>query len=141
MQRSVALAAAATLPPGVLKLFSEPNLGHVATVMPDGSPQVTPVWVHTDGTHIFFNTAEGRQKTRNLRRNAKVAISITDRGGGYAWATVRGRVVELIHDGAEAHIGELAKKYTGRESFQVPPGQQRVIVKVLPERVSGEGTG
>lgn len=127
------------LPAGVLRLLQEPNIAHVATVMPDGSPQVTPVWIDTDGTHILFNTAEGRQKTRNLRRSGRVAISITDRNTPTIYATIRGRVIEMTHEGAEGHISALAKKYTGREGFPVPAGQQRVIIKILPEKIAGQG--
>jgi PPOX class probable F420-dependent enzyme len=132
---------AATLPPPIARLFAEPNIGHIATVMPDGSPQVTPVWVDTDGHHVIVNTAEGRQKTRNLRRGSKVAISVADRAVPTRWAAVRGRVAELTHDGAEEHINRLALKYTGRAFGRLPAGQQRVIVKILPEHVSGPGAG
>ena len=132
---------AAHLSPGVQKLFTEPNFGHIATVMPDGSPQVTPVWVDTDGTHIIFNTAEGRQKTRNLHRGGRVAISITDRNNPYTFATVRGRVVEMTHEGADEHIDKMAKKYLGQDRYPYRrPEEQRVIVKILPEHVSGQGT-
>lgn len=131
---------AAQLPPGVKKLFAEPNIGHVATIMPDGSPQVTPVWVDTDGTHVIFNTAAGRQKTRNLERDAKVAVSIVDRNNPYASAFIRGRVVEVTPEGGDAHIDKMAKKYTGQDRYgNHRPGEQRVIVKILPEHVSGMG--
>lgn len=127
---------------GVQKLLTEPNFGHVATVMPDGSPQVTPVWLDTDGTHVLVNTADGRQKTRNLQRNARVAISVTDRDNPYTYATVRGRVVDMTHEGADEHIDKLAKKYLGQDRYPYRrPDEQRVIVKILPEHVSGQGTG
>lgn len=131
----------AQLTPSVSKLFTEPNIGHVATIMPDGSPQVTPVWVDTDGTHILFNTAEGRQKTRNLERDTKVAVSITDRTNPYVMATVRGRVVEMTREGADQHIDKMAKKYLGQDRYPYRrPQEQRVIVKILPEKVAGQGT-
>ena len=132
---------AAQLSAGVQRLLTEPNFGHVATVMPDGSPQVMPVWVDTDGTHVLFNTAEGRQKARNLQRNSRLALSVTDRNNPYTWVTVRGRVAEMTHDGADDHIDKLAKKYLGQDHYPYrQPGEQRVIVKVLPEHVSSQGT-
>ncbi len=136
------MATTAQLAPGVQKLFTEPNFGHVATIMPDGSPQVTPVWVDTDGTHIIFNTAEGRQKTRNLRRGGRIAISITDRDNPYTYATVRGRVVEMTHEGADEHIDKMAKKYLGQETYPFrAEGEQRVIFRVEPERVHHSRAG
>ena len=134
------MATTAQLAPGVQKLFTEPNFGHVATIMPDGSPEVTPVWIDTDGTHIIFKTAEGRQKTRNLQRGAGVAASITHRINAYADATVRGRVVEMTHDGADNHIDKMAKKYLGQDRYPYRrPDEQRVIVKILPEKVHSQG--
>jgi len=110
---------------GVRKLFEEANFAHLATVMPDGSPQVTPVWVDYDGTHILVNTAEGRQKPRQ--------------GSEYAFAQVRGRVVEITSEGAEEHIDRLAKKYIGQDRYPWrQPGEQRVIFKIAPEHVSSQ---
>ncbi len=131
---------AAKLSANVKRLLTEPNFGNVATLMPDGTPQVTPVWVDTDGTHVLFNTAEGRQKTRNLHRNPQVAISVFDRNNPYTWAEIRGRVAEMTHDGADEHIDKLAKKYLGKDTYPFrQPGEQRVIVKILPEHVSSSG--
>ncbi len=128
------------LAPSVQKLLTEPNFGHVATVMPDGSPQVTPVWVDTDGTHVIFNTAEGRQKTRNLQRDAQVAVSIADQNNPYAYATIRGRVAEMTHEGADEHIDKMAKKYLGQDTYPYRnPNERRVIVKILPEKVHAQG--
>jgi len=122
---------------GVKKLFEEANFGHLATVMPDGSPQVTPVWVDFDGRHILVNTAEGRQKPRNIRRDPRVAIDVTRQGSEYAFAQVRGRVVEITSEGAEEHIDRLAKKYLGRDTYPFrQPGEERIILKIAPEHVS-----
>jgi len=127
---------------GVRKLFEEANIGHLATVMPDGSPQVTPVWVDFDGTYILVNTAEGRQKPRNIRRGPRVAISVTRKESPYTYAQVRGRVVEVTREGAEEHIDRLAKKYLGRDKYPLrQPGEQRVIFKIVPEHVSSMGAG
>ncbi len=122
---------------GVKKLFEEANFGHLATVMPDGSPQVTAVWVDYDGTHILVNTAEGRQKPRNIRRDPRVAIDVVRQGSEYAFAQVRGRVVEITSEGAEEHIDRLAKKYLGRDKYPFrQASERRIILKIAPEHVS-----
>ena len=127
----------AKLTKGIQKLLEAPNFASLATLMPDGSPQVTPVWVDFDGTHILVNTAEGRQKPRNVRRDPRVAISTLDHQNPYAYATVRGRVVEITNEGAEEHIDRLAKKYLGRDTYPFrQPGERRVIFKIAPEQVS-----
>ncbi len=126
----------ATLSEGVKKLFREPNYGHMATLMPDGSPQVSPVWVDIDGDRILVNTAEGRVKPRNVRRDARVAISIYNQENPYSSAFIRGRVVEITHEGAEEHIDKLAKKYLGQDTYPYrQPGDQRVILVIEPEHV------
>src|SRR3972149_4241006 len=115
----------AQMTPGVKKLFSEANLAHLATLMKDGSPQVTPVWVDLDGERIVVNTAEGRAKPRNVRRDPRVAISIAG-PTGYPSAFVRGRVVKVTNDGADAHIDKMAKKYLGQDKYPwAQPGDQR----------------
>jgi PPOX class probable F420-dependent enzyme len=122
---------------GIRTMFEEANFGHLATLMPDGSPQVTAVWVDFDGTHILVNTAEGRQKPRNVRRDPRVAIDVIRQGSEYAFAQVRGRVVEITREGAEEHIDKLAKKYLGRDKYPFrQPGEQRIIFKIAPEHVS-----
>ncbi len=138
MTREAEAAPVAELPAGLVRLLSEPNFAFLATLMPDGSPQVTPVWVDTDGRQVLVNTAEGRQKTRNVRRDARVALAVTDRANPYTWAAVRGRVVALTHEGADAHIDRLAQKYLGRERYPWRrPNERRVILKIAPEKVSG----
>lgn len=128
---------AAQLSDKAKQLLTEPNFGSVATLMPDGTPQVTPVWVETDGTHVIFNTAEGRQKARNLRRNPNVAVSVFNRNNPYDWVEIRGRVVEMTGNGADEDIDRLAKKYLGQDTYPFrQPGEQRVIVKILPEHVA-----
>ncbi len=113
---------------------------HLATVMADGSPQVTPVWFDFDGTHIRVNTARGRLKDRNMQRNARVALAIMDPDNPYRHLTVRGRVVEVTETGADAHIDRLAGKYLGEPRYPYRrPGEVRVIYKILPERVGGMG--
>ncbi|MCH8327194.1 MAG: PPOX class F420-dependent oxidoreductase [Candidatus Marinimicrobia bacterium] len=100
---------AAEISDGVRALLEGANIAHLATVMADGSPQVTAVWVDYDGKHILVNTAEGRQKPRNLRRDPRVALSIANQENAYAWAAIRGRVVELTPEGADEHIDKLGE--------------------------------
>jgi PPOX class probable F420-dependent enzyme len=114
-----------------LALIDEPHLGFVATVMADGSPQITPVWVDSDGENLRFNTARGRVKTNNLERDSSVAVLVIDEQDPYRWVSIRG-TAELIDDGADEHIDGLATKYTGADRFGGrTPGQQRVTVKVV----------
>ena len=115
-----------------IALLQEPQLGHVATVMPDGTPQVTPVWVDTDGVAVLFNTAKGRVKHRNLVLNPAAAISVADRNDDYRTVVIRGRA-QLIEEGADEHIDRLAKKYLGVDEYPFRrPGEERVIVRVVP---------
>ena len=119
------------------RIIDAPNFASVATLMPDGSPQVSTIWIDRDGDDILFNTAEGRVKTENLRRDGRVAISVFDQGDHDEQVIVRGRVVDLTTDGADAHIDFLAEKYLGAETYPFrDPSEQRVIVRVRPEHVS-----
>jgi PPOX class probable F420-dependent enzyme len=129
-----------TISRGLDKLLREPAFCQVATLMPDGSPQVTQVWVDADGEHILINTAEGSQKVRNVRRDPRVAVNVVDPSNAWRIANVRGRVVEVTTKGADDHIDRLAHKYLGEETYPFrSEGEVRVIVKVLPERVNGTG--
>lgn len=120
-----------------ISLLQGKNFASVATVMKDGSPQTSVIWVDTDGTHVVFNTAEGRVKTHNMRRDARVAIAVPNSENPYEQVLIRGRVVEMTHDGADAHIDAMAKKYLDQDSYPFRgPGEVRVLVKVLPEHVS-----
>ena len=112
------------------------NFAALATTMPDGSPQVSLVWVDSDGEHVIINTAEGRIKTNNLRRDPRVAVSIADADNHYRQIMIRGRVVENTQDGAAEHINKLAKKYLDVDEYPYgQPGEQRVIIKIKPESV------
>lgn len=123
----------------VKKFIEEPHLAHFVTLMKDGSPQVTPVWVDHDGTHVLINTAEGRQKPRNLRRNPSVALSIAPEASPYRWVQVRGKVVDITTEGAWDHICKLSGKYTGNPAYGGNPEEKRIIVKILPEHVTARG--
>jgi PPOX class probable F420-dependent enzyme len=120
------------------KLIEGKNLANFVTLMKDGAPQVTPLWVDHDGTHVLLNTAEGRQKPRNLERDKRVALSIVDSADLYTYVQIRGKVVEVTREGAWEHINKLARKYRGPDAkYPERTGEQRIIIKVLPEHISG----
>lgn len=126
----------AGIPDTYKDLFQKKAFAHLATVGADGNPQVTPVWVDFDGTHIRFNTAKGRVKDKNLRRNPKVALSIQDPDSPYRYMQVRGRVAEIAEQGADAHIDALAKKYINQDKYPWRrPDEVRVTYKILPEKI------
>jgi PPOX class probable F420-dependent enzyme len=103
--------------------------------MPDGSPQVTPVWCDYDGQHVLINSAKGRVKDRNMRRDPRVGLDIVDPDNPYRHLSIRGRVVSIDENGADEHIDKLAKKYLGQERYpRRAPGEVRVIYKIEPER-------
>lgn len=118
-------------------LFKGVNFGVVATVGDDGLPQLTTNWVDWDGEHVLINTAEGRAKPRNMRRNPTVSVCVYDHDDPYRYVTVTGQA-ELSHDGAEEHINELSHRYFGRDYHYVP-GERRVIARIKPERVFARG--
>ncbi|QQS45764.1 MAG: PPOX class F420-dependent oxidoreductase [Acidobacteriota bacterium] len=121
-------------------LMQKKVFASLATLMPDGSPQVTPVWIDFDGENLLVNTAVGRQKDRNLQRDPKVSIMLMDPDNPYRYLEVRGKVVERTHDGAEEHIDRMAKKYIGKDVYpNRQPGEVRVLYKVRPEKTSSMG--
>ena len=123
----------------VLAMFEEPNFAHLATVNADGSPQVSPVWVDVEDGLIRVNTARGRVKDRNMTRDPRVALSITDREDPYRRGSVQGRVEEVTEEGAVEHIDLLSEKYDGVRPYpSLTPGMVRVIYKIRPERVAGK---
>ena len=131
-----------TIPEDFRDLLADENKAFVylATTMPDGSPQVTPVWFNTDGEHILINTAQGRIKDRNMRARPQVALCIADSGNPYRYLQIRGQVVEFTTEGADAHIDALAGKYTGTYKYTFGrTGEKRVTYKILPEKVDAHG--
>jgi PPOX class probable F420-dependent enzyme len=113
---------------------------HLATVMPDGTPQVTPVWFDMKGDSIRVNTARGRIKDRNMQKNAAVAISIIDPENPYRHLAIRGRIANVTEVGADAHIDSLAKKYLDKDKYPFArPGEVRVIYEIEPTSVSAMG--
>ena len=125
------------LSPKATKLIEGKNFGHFATIMPDGSPQVSPVWIDHDGDLILVNTARGRVKQRNSAKDPRVAISIANQDDPYEKILVRGRVISQTTQGAEDHIDKMAKKYTGRDKYPWRvPGEKRIIIKIQPDHIS-----
>jgi len=128
---------ATKLTPKAIGLIEGKNFAHLATLSPDGSPHVAPVWVDHDGDVILINTAVGRIKQRNVTKDPRVSISIVDQNNPYERTTIKGRVTEQTKQGADAHIDKLAKKYTGSDKYQNrQPGEQRIILKIVPIRVT-----
>ena len=127
----------AAIPDEAKHLFENKEMAHVATLNADGSPQVSAVWIALDGDLITFNTAEGRLKPKNLRRDGRVAISIAGEENPYENVMIQGKVVELTNDGADDDIDALAKRYLDADSYPFrQPGEERVIVKIEPEKVN-----
>lgn len=128
------------IPEKYADLFKKPAFANLATVMPDGSPQVTPVWVDFDGNHVLFNSALGRVKDKNVRRDPRVSLAVQDPENPYRYLEVRGRVVEITENGADEHINKLSQKYLGKPVYPFrQPGEVRVLYKIEPEHVSMMG--
>lgn len=130
----------ASIPEAFHDLFEKRTFAHFATVMPDGTPQVTPVWVDYDAEtgHLLVNTARGRRKERNVSREPKVGLSITDPEDPYRWLSVRGVIEELTEDGADEHIDTLAKRYLGKDTYPYRDDESgaRVLIRIRPEAVA-----
>ena len=131
---------AATIPASHSDLFDKQAFAYLATLNADGSPQVTPVWVDRDGSNILVNTARGRVKDRNLERDGRVALVISDPANPYRYLGIQGRVAKMSEQGADAHIDKMAKKYMGKDKYPLrQPGEVRVLVTIAPEKVHTMG--
>lgn len=129
-----------TIPEKYRDLFSKRAFASLATLMPNGAPQVTPVWCDLEGDLVVINSAKGRQKDRNLRRDPRVALSITDPENPYRYLEIRGKVVEITEQGAAEHIDKMAKKYLGADKYPYgQPGEVRVMYKIQPEHATMMG--
>lgn len=127
----------AEIPEEAMPLLEGRHLAHLATVMSDGSPNVTPVWIGHEGNTVVINTGTGRLKHRNLERDPRVSISIVDAENPYAPLTIQGRVVEITKDGAEEHIDQLSKRYMDEYPYRHRlEGEDRLTVRIEPEKVS-----
>ncbi len=123
------------IPETFADFFIRPILAHMATVMPDGSPQVTPLWIgYADGL-LLVNTIVGRQKDRNLSQRQRVALDMVDPDDPYRYLQVRGEVVEATLEGAEENIDQLALRYTGAPYLRHDPNRPRKLFKIRPTRV------
>jgi PPOX class probable F420-dependent enzyme len=136
----MATRTAVRIPQQGREILNKKTFAHLATLMPDGSPQVTPVWVDVDGDEIVINSAEGRVKVDNVRDDPRVAVAATDPDNPYSALIARGRVSEMTHDGADEHIDAMAKKYLGRERYPFrQSGEVRVKIHIAPEHVTFAG--
>ncbi len=129
-----------TIPEKYQDLFQKKAFASLATLMPDGKPQVTPVWCDFDGKHVLVNSAKGRVKDRNMRRDPRVSMALIDPDNPYRYLQLQGRVVEITESGADQHIDRLAKKYLGLDKYpNRQPGEVRVIYKIEPDRTQSMG--
>jgi PPOX class probable F420-dependent enzyme len=123
-------------------LIDGKNFASVATLMPDGSPQVAPVWVDRDGDTIILNATRSRRRTENLKRDARVAVSIFDQSNPYSCVSIRGEAIQITEEGAEAHIDKMAMKYLGKARYPYDdrePKDHRVLIRVKAEYIHEEG--
>jgi PPOX class probable F420-dependent enzyme len=124
----------AAIPEKYHDILQKKAFAQLATLMPDGSPQVSPVWFDFDGHNILINTAKGRVKDQNMRRDKRVGIDIMDPDNPYRHVSIRGSVVDITENGADAHIDKLAKRYIGQDRYPYRAnGEVRVIFKIQPE--------
>lgn len=128
------------LPQPVRTLLEDKTYGHVVTLNAKGQPRLTMVWMDVDGDEVLFNTAEGRQKTQDLRRDPRVIVSVQDRNNPQAYAVFHGKA-RITEEGARAHIDKLAKRFLGVDKYPGPPTETRVLVRISVDRISGVGPG
>jgi PPOX class probable F420-dependent enzyme len=129
-----------TMPEDLLALLRQPSTCYLATLMPDGSPQLTQTWVDTDGQHVVINTVQGYQKDKNIQRDNRVTVAVAGREAPFRYYEVRGRVVEVSTDGGAEHIEALSQRYTGGPyAWYGGRDQVRIIVKIAPARVNSMG--
>ena len=130
-----------SLPDGTRSLLEDRAYGYIVTLNPDGTPQVTMVWMDVDGDQALFNTAEGRVKPRNLRRDPRVQVSIQNRDDPQSYAVLHGRAT-VTEEGADAHIDKLAKRFLDVETYPFrAPGEQRLLVRIEVDRITGFAPG
>jgi len=128
------------LPEGLIALLRQPSPCFLATVMPDGSPQLTQTWVDTDGTHVIINTVQGSQKVRNIERDPRVAVTVSDPSNPSRYYAVRGRVVNVTTEGGAKHIEALAQRYLGGPyPWYGGRDQIRVILSITADKIHGMG--
>lgn len=122
--------------PEIEKLLLGKNFASFATLMDDGSPHVAPTWIDYDGKNILVNTAAGRIKEKNVKKDKRVALSIPNEANPYEMVTIRGTVDEITEKNADAHIDKLAKRYLGLDKYPFrSPTEKRIIIKISPRKV------
>lgn len=130
----------ATIDDRTLELLRAPNFCQVATLRRDGTPHVTPVWVDEQDGKVVLNTADGRAWPANLKRDARVTLSVQNRDNPYEYVQIRGHEADRTHEGADEHIDQMAKKYLGQDRYPYrQPDEQRLIIRIDPEKVSLHG--
>ena len=128
------------IPENFRDLFNKKAFASLATIMPDGRPQVTPVWCDFDGKHIIVNSARGRRKDLNMRRDPRVSLALIDPDNPYRYLEIRGKVAEITEQGAQDSIDRLAKKYLGQDKYtRGAPGEVRVMYNIIPEKFTSMG--
>ena len=128
------------LPEDLLTLLREPSTCYLATSMADGSPQLTQTWVDTDGEHVLINSVAGFQKIRNIERDPRVAVTVSDPDNPARYFAVRGRVLNVTEDGAAEHIEKLALRYLGGPyPWYGGREQQRLLITIEAHKISGTG--
>jgi PPOX class probable F420-dependent enzyme len=128
------------IPEKYLDLLKKPAFANLGTIMRDGSPQVTPVWVDFDGKYVRVNSALGRVKDKNMRRDPRVSLSIQDPENPYRYLEIRGKVEEITQNGADDHINKLSQKYLGKPEYPYrKPGEVRVLYKIAPQKINSMG--
>jgi len=124
------------LEPGVLKLLEGKNFASFVTLLSDGSPHVAPTWVDHEGNIIWINTAMGRLKEKNVKKDPRIALSIYDNENPYHMVAIRGKVTDITTDGAEDHIDKLAKRYLGMDKYpRRSPDEKRILIKIKAEKI------
>ncbi|QFU82847.1 PPOX class F420-dependent oxidoreductase [Natronorubrum aibiense] len=128
----------ASIPAEFQDLFEKQTFAHIATLLPNGAPHVTPVWIDydADADRLLVNTERDRRKEKNVRNDPRVAVSMTDPDNPYRMLSVTGEVDELTTDGAREHIDELAQRYVGEDEYPNPIQTERVLVSIRPDHVS-----
>lgn len=134
----------AVIPPEYRDLLDGPNVVTLVTVNPDGQPQATPVWADFDGTHIRVNSADGRQKVKNMRERPKVTVLVIDPNNMYRWMEVRGTVVDITAEGGVEHINSLSATYRNQPDYyarmpELRGKETRLIFRIEPRKVTAHG--
>ncbi len=125
-----------SITPSIAKLLEGKNFASFATLTDDGSPHVAPTWVDHEGDVILINTAMGRLKEKNVRKDPRVALSVYDQENPYHMVSIRGKVIDITTDGAEDQADKLAKRYFGVDKYPLrSPGEKRILLRIRPERI------